>query len=221
MVQLKNYETYWTNTDWDAKIGGLDNFGPYSGGETNCPCRKNTREHIKKLKGIKTMLDVGCGAAAVEYWGIKEECPKIKYTAVDITPKFVEHLVSTHGIDAVNASSEDLPFEDDSFDLVHTRHMTLHMAQFEKAYDEMIRVAKKYVFEIYAMGPMGMDGMEGPEYISPHHEANTTPNYVYENRYSKARIEDYLKNNKKVKSWEWVDVTEFGNSTYLLKIKVS
>ena len=88
------------------------------------------------------VLDVGCGGSP-EYYGIKKY-KNLTYTGIDITPEMVQ-FNKEKGINCIEGSANNIPFEDSTFDVVHTRHVLEHMENFIKPIDEMIRVSNKLV----------------------------------------------------------------------------
>ena len=95
------------------------------------------REIAEGRKGA-TLLSVGCGDGSLEkelqdFWGLK-------VTGVDVTEKQVE-ITRSKGIDARLSDGEDLPFEDETFDIVLLSEVIGHMNP-EKAFKEAFRVLK-------------------------------------------------------------------------------
>ena len=107
--------------------------------------RKLAKQFIKD-NNCKSILDCGCGIG-IDYPDYTEM--GLKYQGVDITPKFVE-AAQRRGVPAQQASILELPFEDNSFDVVYCKDVLMHLLfeDWMKALTEMARVARKYVITI-------------------------------------------------------------------------
>lgn len=97
------------------------------------------------LKCISSCLDVGCacgGFSAI----MKSFNPKLAYAGVDITPRFIEIAQEKYPDSRFSvADATNLPWGDNSFDLVHCSGI-LHLTSFYKEIvSEMYRVSSKYV----------------------------------------------------------------------------
>lgn len=115
-------------------------------GDTNNDSRKWFRGFIKE-EGIKEVLDIPCGTCT-EHKGFVENGVKVKYRGVDITPFLVQEGVGA-GLDCVVGNIEDIPEEDNSWEVVYGRHIIEHLENYEKAIEEMCRVASKYVVIVH------------------------------------------------------------------------
>jgi SAM-dependent methyltransferase len=138
-----------------------------------------------------SVLDAGCGAAP-EHRVIDPE----KYHAMDITQKLVDYNVS-RGIDCKQGSLMNMPYADNEFDIVLSRHVTEHMKEIETPLREMVRVAKKQVLLSFFIEPIDLDW---------HHIALDnagTDGEIYHNQYSVRIIEDILRKSDKVSSFVW------------------
>lgn len=96
---------------------------------------------IEKLgyvfRGDESLLDAGCGDGGVARL-LRKRVGQV--TAIDVEPSAAwqdEQALSFHTADA-----ESLPFEDDSFDLVHSKDSLHHMEEPERALAEYRRVLK-------------------------------------------------------------------------------
>lgn len=225
---LKKYEQWWENNlnkdvykhdGKDVKAPNVENFEDWMG-DAFAKDRQKVRDFIvlkplgfwgriihtlkdifsQKITEVETFLDVGCGGCP-EYYGLKERYDSIKYTGVDITPKLVAYNKS-RGIDCVVGTATNLPFDDNSFDIVHSRHVTEHMKNIEEPLLEFIRVAKKRILISFFIKPI--DDLE--------HDINLdnegTSGEVYHNAYSKPLIEKLIKNveNFKIKEFKWTKI---------------
>jgi 2-polyprenyl-3-methyl-5-hydroxy-6-metoxy-1,4-benzoquinol methylase len=109
--------------DYELFALGFWNFGGFSG---------------------KKVLDIGCGAG---WFAVNYALAGAISFAIDLTPRAVE-LVKQHAqyrgvdVDAREANAEQLPFGDDSFDLVHSCGVLHHTPDTQKAMSEAFRVLK-------------------------------------------------------------------------------
>lgn len=102
---------------------------------------------LLKLKGVKNVLDVACGPG-LDMDHLKEMTDKIpfSYTGIDFTPSFIDEAMENHPDQEFRvAHVMDIPFKDNSFDVVYTRHSLEHVSDPHVELDEMFRLAKKYV----------------------------------------------------------------------------
>lgn len=93
------------------------------------------------------MLDVGCGNSILYDHLVKASSP-IRYAGIDLTPKYVEYAKKLYpDLDVRVGSALDLPFPDDSYDVVFCKDMLGHFPpdQWVEALREMWRVAAKRV----------------------------------------------------------------------------
>ena len=201
-MELNSYEKWWTNNLGNKtyihnkhviKAPSCSTFESWMGDSFSAD-----RIFVRKQFGkFKTILDAGCGACP-EYNGIIDMYPNIKYTGVDITSKLVEYNMSRN-INCVQGSLNNIPFEDSSFDIVHSRHVIEHMSNIENPLNEMIRVASQKVFNVFFIKPNN----KLQHKITLDNKG--TVGEVYHNSYSKNLIEKLLRDNKKVKKFKWID----------------
>jgi ubiquinone/menaquinone biosynthesis C-methylase UbiE len=92
---------------------------------------------VKDIKPCK-VLDLGCGigqyVAALNLLGFKT-------TGLDISPKSV-NIAQEHGLNVILGDIRELPFEDNSFDIVITGGSLEHFPETEKGFSEVARVLK-------------------------------------------------------------------------------
>ena len=156
-----------------------------------------------------SFLDVGCGAAP-EYEGLKSVLPNVSYTGVDITPELVEFNQSRE-INCFLGSANSLPFEENSFDMLHCRHVVEHMQDINLPLSEFIRVASDKVFLVFFIGPSF--------FITKKKLDNEgTDGEVFHNSYSRRNIKKFLKQHKKVSKFKFIKLPK--PSTYLLHIEL-
>lgn len=205
----KTHELWWTHCI-DHTVP-LDDFLKWVG-PSDAMSRKKARNYVMSKK-FHSILDVPAGMGQ-EFWGWKNELPEstynIDYTAVDITPLFVDKL-QKHGIKTLCASIEKLPFQDHSFDIVYCRHILEHLDNFEKAITEVYRVCKYEVLIVFFVKPN--ETMENLIKLDP--ACNGHP--LYTNSYSRPLIDDFLFNTLHVTKREWKDVNAQECFLHLIK----
>jgi SAM-dependent methyltransferase len=94
------------------------------------------RRYVQKDRTLH-ILNIGIAGGASSKW--LSELGNV--TSVENDPLFLEYLSSQH-LPVTNASITDLPFADDSFDLVCAFDVIEHVEDDTKAVDEMFRVCK-------------------------------------------------------------------------------
>lgn len=192
--------TLFKQTWWDTNLSNERKFNEYLGwlGSENAESRVFIRDNIKDLD-IKSMADFGCGPC-IEYAALSGEGYEIDYLGIDSCVHLKE-LNESKGIKFLQAPVEKTGLEDSSYEISYSRHVFEHLPTYKDALKEMIRVASKYVVHIFFIKP------EDEEKIDHWEEEN-----LYHNHYSKKDIETYLKRNKKVKSFEWLDINNAENA---------
>ena len=114
------------------------------------------------------------------------------------------------GINCIQGSANNIPFEDSTFEVVHCRHVIKHMEDFAKPINEMIRVSKYLVLISFFIEPLE----SGQSQYSLDNEG--TEYEIYHNRYSKKNINEILIKNPKVKKFKYSKLPD--PSKTLLKI---
>ena len=128
------------------------------------------REYIAEKK-FTSVLDCGAGNFS-EYYSFEEDGIDIKYTGIDITKRFVEKA-KAKGIDAFHCSIQNMPFENNSFDVVICYDIINHQKEIMPCIDEAMRVAKKEVIV----------GFHAPWIEQPegwNHSTNAKPELIWE-----------------------------------------
>jgi ubiquinone/menaquinone biosynthesis C-methylase UbiE len=155
--------------------------------------KKFTRKYIERM-GYKSLLDAGCGCCT-EYFGYKNDGYSIKYSGVETCKLLFEEGIN-NGIDVKLNSSERLPFDNNSYDVVYIRHLLEHLPGYNKALDEAIRVANNEVLVVFFLKPT-----ISATKINYNEEEN-----LYNNDYNKVEIENYIKTNTEVYSFRWESI---------------
>tara|TARA_Y100001970_G_C13950014_1_gene707752 strand:+ start:139 stop:783 length:645 start_codon:yes stop_codon:yes gene_type:complete len=199
---LKEHEIWWEKTLNNSyrqkgikkKAPTLESFGTWMGEKDS-----KDRKFVRTLFKGDTLLDAGCGVCP-EYFGLSESNINIDYTGVDITPKIVEYNKSK-GINCIQGSLMNLPFDNNIFDTTHSRHVLEHMSEVEQPLNEMIRVSKQRVINVFFINFSTREFEHDIKKIQMGTE-------VYHNAYNRIKIEQLLKNNPKVKSFKWFEGEE-------------
>lgn len=193
VVVQKEHEQWW-------ELNVLNKLGKFANwlGDTDADSRVKMRSYIKS-QGYKSVLDVPCGLCT-EYFGYIETGMDIDYCGLDITKALVERGKSLN-VPVKQGSIENIPFPDNSFDVCYARHILEHLDYYEKAVEELIRVASKEVIVVF--------------FIRPHDDADSirpgmdSGALLYHNVYNRSKIRDFATNNKKCKNASWQDINKY------------
>ena len=182
---------------WDVNIPEkLETFKQWLG-DSNAPDRVMCRNHVIKCN-YGSILDVGCGVG-VDGVGYKSH-PHITYQGVDRTQALVNYCQS-HDIPATLGDIEKLPYDDDSFDAVYTRHTLEHLAHYEKAISELTRVARQEVLVVFFIQPTEQEDFINDTPMPEVGKIGDIP--LYHNRYNQAKLERFILQQPKVNSIRW------------------
>lgn len=190
---MKNeFEQTW----WNTNLQDSHKFNEYLGwlGDKTSDSRVFIRDNIKQLN-IKSIVDFGCGPC-VDYVSLKDENYEFEYLGIDSCTHLKEYNES-RGIPFLNSSVENTGLKSNQYELSYSRHVLEHLPTYKDALKEMIRVASRYAVHIFFIKP------EDEEKIDYWQEEN-----LYHNHYSKKDIETFLKRNKKVNTFEWLDIND-------------
>lgn len=110
--------------------------------------------------GARSVLDTGCGTGrALRH--LRDRLPGVELYGNDPSAELLEIAVEQHGIPAERLTcvgSQELPYDDGSFDAVIETAVLHHVPDPERVVAEMVRVARKAVFlsdsNIYGQGPL-------------------------------------------------------------------
>lgn len=213
---MKEHESWWQVNLPEAKEMDTDDMGKTFRGwlrGINAESRIVFREFLK-TQNYESMLDCASGLCD-EYYGIKKNGIDIEYKALDITSKLVEYNKSK-GVDILEGSIEKIPFDNNTFDLCYARHVLEHLDYYEVALKEMIRVARKGVVHTFFRKPMNdSDNIET-------YPASTT---LYQNVYSKEKMENFISTLDKVDTIKWLQPESLNhgrwyNGEVILHIKI-
>jgi len=95
---------------------------------------------VVRASGSRAILEVGCGTGAFAE-RMTTDNPGSTVIATDQSERFVE-LTAARGVDARSADVQDLPFADDSFDLVSALWMLYHVPDLDRGLAEIRRVLR-------------------------------------------------------------------------------
>ncbi len=106
---------------------------------------RNLANLISKQQAVDSILDVGCGEGftlnRLREKGIGKKLEGVEYSeaAIELGKKTYPEIKISQG------SIYDLPYKDNSFDLVLCTEVLEHLEEPEKALRELVRVSKKYL----------------------------------------------------------------------------
>jgi len=101
---------------------------------------------LKYVNPNENVLDIGCGEGVLAILAAEKGA---RITACDISEPNItkaKELAKGKGLENINfllADAENLPFKDNSFDLVISSHVLEHLPDFQKGLREIKRVTKK------------------------------------------------------------------------------
>jgi len=174
-----NYEKWWDKNVVTEKYSSMKKF------KEVLDRNKSRYEYLKIIEELnpKSVLDVGCGMG-LDYEMYKSNNSNIKYCGVDACNGFIKENKKNHPeADFRVARAQELPFEDESFDLVTCRGVLEHLDSPEEAIGEIARVSKGDVVLIWFLIP----GKK--EKITLHEQG------YYRNIYSEDRVMKCLEEN--------------------------
>jgi ubiquinone/menaquinone biosynthesis C-methylase UbiE len=154
------------NKVWETRIDDHDFMTPehidgflrnhYTGTDNNG--RLALARIVSSYKNA-TVLDAACGTC-VNWEVFRNNNVVCRYTGLDRTQGMVDNANQRYGdeITAQQGYLEELPFEDESFDIVILRHILEHLEEgYETAITEAIRVAKNEVVIVFFLPPVDVE----------------------------------------------------------------
>ena len=144
-----------------------------------------SREYIFDFiekNNIKDVLEIGPGVF-IDHRLFFSRNTDISYKCADITTQIVDRGKNM-GIESYHCDIQKTELDDSNFELVYCRHVFEHLPEFNKALEEMLRIAKKYVIVVFWMLN---DDTEEENIISYDERLG-----LYHNKYSKKKIYSYL-----------------------------
>ncbi len=186
-ITLQPHEQWWTeNVETKMSL-----FHGWLGAE-NALSRVAVRKYIFEKK-YTSLLDIPCGLCD-DFFGYKKDGITIEYYGVDITPFLVEKAKKL-GINAIQGSIEKIPYPDSFVNVCYSRHILEHLEYYEKAINELIRIAEKEVIVVFFL-PFAEHGDQ-----IKIKTVDSKP--IYHNSYDKEKLTQYILANKKVANIVW------------------
>ena len=146
-ISLQRHEQWWQKNCVVEKK--LEEFSSWLG-DLNADSRVKMRNYIKN-KGYKSVLDIPSGLC-IDFYGFKKDKTNINYHGIDITPYLVKRAKKL-GISVSQGTIENIQLDDSSFDVAYARHILEHLNHYQKAINELVRVAEKEVIIIFFIKP--------------------------------------------------------------------
>jgi len=178
-MERENYEKWWDNKVVNESYTNMEDFRKV------LDRNKSRYEYLKLIEEIipRNILDVGCGLG-LDYVMYKKHYPNIEYHGIDICEGFIkENKKNFPEADFRVAWIQDLPFEDNSIDLVTCRGVLEHIPEPESAIKEMARVSRNSVAIIWFLIPQENEVIK------------ITQSGFYRNIYSEDRIMKCFEDN--------------------------
>lgn len=96
-------------------------------------------EYVRRFGEGRDVLEVGCGTGLV-----LQRIAQFARTAkgIDLSPGMLEKA-RARGLDVVEGSATDLPFDDESFDVTCSFKVLAHVREIDQALSEMARVTRR------------------------------------------------------------------------------
>jgi len=88
------------------------------------------------------ILDVGLGKGEISDWFLNVQGNEVSTIGLEIASYGINKKILDKGIHLVKTSVENMPFEDDIFDVVAASHILEHIDNMKNALDEIRRILK-------------------------------------------------------------------------------
>lgn len=135
-----------SNTQVQTKIANMWELGDYQSVSTMLPPISSHLVKLLKIQPGESVLDVACGngntAITARRYGANVTGVDITFDLLNLA-KEEERIAQISGIDWREGDAQDLPFEDESFDVVLSTFGHMFAANPDLATKELIRVTKK------------------------------------------------------------------------------
>ena len=198
----------------------------------------------QKLTIGSRILEVGCSSGHL-LRTLSNKNLALKYVGVDIDRYAIKkgnesitnlELSGIESAQLMESSVEDLPFEDNEFDIVVSLNVIEHLHEPKKAIKEMLRCAKNFVAIRTLMSDqtyivkevrntlhreLGYDHLDLPEPKDELDEFGNPKVYIYQNVYSKELISGILHEQTDLKAWKIFEDNMFDQHAFDLDNKVS
>jgi len=191
---MANNPCEWWDFCLDSSVS-YDLFAQWLG-DVDASSRVAVRNHLKK-QAYDTILDIPCGLCT-DYFGLKKDTINILYKGMDYSIKLVQKA-QKNNIDVKQGDIENIDHPENSFDVIYCRHILEHLKHYNKAMDEVIRIAKKEVIIVFFIKPsMDEDDFINLVFLNGHS--------VYHNRYSQKKFIQYVLSREKVREIFWENI---------------
>ena len=136
-------------------------------GKISC---ENIFEFLKDKKYTK-LLDIGCGTGYLI--DMLAKVHEAEYTGVDLSPEMIKQANNKKIKNAkfVEGRSDEIPFDDNTFDIITCSQSFHHYPDTDKAMQEAKRVLKPgglYILSDTGVGPFKMFGVKVDDFIYRH-----------------------------------------------------
>lgn len=155
---------------------------------------KTLASQIKKLN-VEKILDAGCGEGfTLEYLRVRKIGKS--YEGIDFLKKAIEIGTKVHpNIVLREASIYELPYKDNSFDLVLSTEVLEHLEDPKKALKEIFRVSRKYIVLSVPNEPIFM----GSNFLRGKNWSRFGNDIEHINHWTFFGFENFIKKNSGVK----------------------
>lgn len=162
-------------------------------GKISC---QNIYDYLKD-KEYQNFLDIGCGTGYLI--DILSKKNKATYTGLDLSPKMIDECNKKKIKNAtfIEGKSDELPFEDNTFDIVTCSQSFHHYPETDKPLQEVLRVLKPdglYIISDTGVGPFKMFGVKFDNFIYKHFSNTGDCNVSYMEK----MVKDMEKNGFKI-----------------------
>lgn len=198
-------------TDEDRFFGECDDFSLCRVGGNGPINVTQIMPLVKFTKDGESFLDIGCGSGTT-LDALMEIKRKVKYKGTDFINHRVDWLKEHFKDNPLKpefevANAREIREPDKSWDVVWSRHVIDHLPDFERAFEEQCRVAKKRVICILWVGFTDKPEHEIKPVIYGPQEARITSPDEFTNQFSREKVKKYLEDKKK-ENWDLIAYDE-------------
>lgn len=177
---------------WDQNLPErMAEFTEWTGNPESAT-KKYIREHVAARK-YRTMLDAAAGLC-VQWDALRAEGATVGYQAIDSCKGLVERA-QARGVPVIHGDIESLPWADAAFEVVVAQHVLEHLASYEKALQELVRVARRELLVVF--------------FLPPWRHRRTVVRFdgvLYNNTYSQPEIEEFVSKLPRFERMRWVSL---------------
>ena len=160
-----------------------------------------------------SILDAGCGVGHYLRSLKRQISCGFSYTGVDDSPLFIDLARKAFPVQAdVNFEVEDiyqLSFPNNTFDIIISSNVFLHLPSIERPLQELVRVARKYVLIRTLVGERSFRIQEVRGLGDEFDETGMPRRFNFFNIYSRTYIEHLLRKMPHVEKWEITPDNDF------------